>query len=227
MNTQLNYSTNMRERIRPNSKTRIVPHYEIKTEKDLNRQKILWNACARTIIADYQYTDFNKPVIINLLYYINGIEREYDLNKGLLISGSFGVGKTVLFRILHKYCCLTANPNIFRIESVETLKNHFMEQKNFNFYNEFKPNSGKHGINLCINEFGIDYDASMFGVKYVESLNAFLMQRYELFESKNLITHATTNMNSTDYVRKYDAALSDRFKAMFNIISLGGKSYRK
>lgn len=209
------------------SSTKVVEHLPMNTQAQIDRQKHLWHACAQSVQPAWEYTDRNKEIITGILFYINGHAKEYDLNKGLLICGSFGTGKTLIFRILHKYCSITTNPNIYRIESMESMKERFNTDRSFNFYNEYKPNLGRHGVNLCINELGIDYDSSTYGVKFSESFNAFLMQRYELFDVKRTLTHGTTNFAFQDLARKYDAPLFDRFKQMFNVIPLTGKSFRK
>lgn len=204
---------------------RIKKHLSIETEKTLNRHKIVWNKCALNYVEKYDYTENNIPIIINLIKYINGNQCDYDLNKGILICGTVGTGKTFLFKILQLYANITKNPNAFRIESVETMKMHFEKYGHFNYYNQFNSYLMKHGLNLVINEFGIDYDASFYGTKFIESFSAFMMVRYELFENHQTLTHITTNLNLSDLNQKLDPALLRRFRAMFNIINLNGKSY--
>jgi len=51
------------------------------------------------------------------------------------------------------------------------------------------------------------------------------MIRYELFQERDAITHATSNYYPGD-LKCFDDALLDRFKEMFNFIELKGDSFR-
>ncbi len=205
--------------------TKIKRHNLIKKQETLDKHKIVWNKCALKFVKKYDYTEFNIPIIVNLIYYINGIEKEFDLNKGILICGNVGTGKTFILKVLQTYANVLGNPNSFRIESIESMKSYFEEKGNFRYYNEFKPNLGKFGLNLAINEYGIDYDASFYGTKFIESFGAFMMQRYELFTDHGTITHMTTNLSLKDLDNKLDPAMLRRFRDMFNTVNLNGKSY--
>lgn len=169
--------------------------------------------------------------------YINGQVNNFDKynipgidvapNKGIMLAGNVGVGKSVLFDILHRYCYVTNNPNSFRIESIESLKIHYKKHNNLDYFNQYHKGINRRGINLCINEFGYDCNDHNYGVKFTETFKSFIMQRYELFESHGLITHATTNMNANELKDNFDPPVFDRIKQMFNLIPVGGESYRK
>lgn len=192
---------------------------------------------------NYSYNEYNTPVIVNMLHYINGSKNEdekyfigelkdFDLNKGIMLAGNVGVGKSELFKILHRYCYVTKNPNAFRIESIETLSMHFKKNSNFDFFNERETslNIGgvkRYGIHLCINEFGYNLSDKNYGVNFSDSFSSFIMRRYELFKSTGLLTHATTNMNKEELIESFDPPVVDRMKEMFNLVPVGGSSYRQ
>ena len=210
-------------------KTKIIPHIGINSNHDLYKHKRVWHSCVKKLCSEYDYNEYNRSVIVNLLYYINGQQKSggYDINKGVMLCGNVGVGKSLIFKILHAYCYATKNPNAYRIESMESLKIHYKKKNSFDYFNEYKRSLKKKGINLCINEFGYDIDEAIYGVKFTESFKSFFMTRYELFGSDDLMLHATTNMNATEFKNQFDPPMYDRLKEMFNIIPLGGKSYRK
>jgi hypothetical protein len=46
-----------------------------------------------------------------------------------------------------------------------------------------------------------------------------LLSRYDLFHSFGMITHITTNLNSTEIEEKYGTRVRSRMREMFNLIS--------
>lgn len=221
-------------------KTKIIPHLSINSIDTLKRHKIAFNEVTKNVFGCeeiiknnkpyrkqlYQYTENNKHIITNLLYYFSGTEKEYNLNKGIMLAGHVGTGKTLLIKLMQAFCHMTTNPNMFRTESMETLKDYWKKKHNLDYFNALQ-HSRKKGINLCINEFGFHYDEKLYGVNFSEYFHSFFMLRYELFKSNNLITHTTTNLTTQELKDIYDPTIYDRIKEMFNVIPLHGNSFRE
>ena len=55
----------------------------------------------------------------------------------------------------------------------------------------------------------------------------FMMKRYDIFQTYKKLTHITMNLDTDDIKDMFSERLVDRFREMFNIISLTGKSFRK
>lgn len=172
-------------------------------------------------------------LIESLIYYFNGneiAESKYNLNlnKGILLIGKPGVGKSAIFQILKMYLKHITNnirkSNLFRIESIESIKDEYKKSGNFNKYNLC--GLYNRGLNLLINEFGVNYNEKIYGSNFQELFNSFLMRRYEIFVSYNKMTHATSNFDTVELSEIYDKVIIDRFKEMFNIIVLDGNSFR-
>ena len=58
---------------------------------------------SKNFVDDYKIDDSNRIVIEKILKYFAGVDsKELPLSKGLLIKGSVGSGKTLIFKIIQK-----------------------------------------------------------------------------------------------------------------------------
>ena len=54
-----------------------------------------------------------------------------------------------------------------------------------------------------------------------------LLSRYDLFITQKLITHLTTNLNSSEIEQIYGARVRSRMREMFNLVSFSNDSSDK
>lgn len=169
------------------------------------------------------------------LYFHGDPDTKLDLNKGIALVGTFGVGKSTIFQNLHTFLCeaYPFNSNLFRISSIEELIDDIREKgwtdRVFCLNHkeaargglEFKP------IHLLINEFGHKYQAKVYGTDVNELLDMFIMKRYDIFQQYGKLLHVTTNHDIQSLQKTFPPRIIDRFKEMFSIIELKGKSFRK
>lgn len=190
---------------------------------------------------DYILTSGIHKVITGMIYYFNGnIEAAnrygMDTCKGIALIGKYGVGKTNIFRLIQQYLQQVnrGTPNTFKITSVDeiilSLLNDGDSVDSVYVYNT------KTGINnepirkpvhLCINEFGTQYDIKRYGSNVNDLIDSLMMRRYEIFQQYGKVTHITSNFGTVDFENRFPERLVDRFKEMFNIVKLEGKSFRK
>ena len=132
--------------------------------------------------------------------------------------------------IIREYLKLIANPNpnLFTVCSMEDIvmamgDRNFLDSKllNNSYGNVRKP------LNLCINEFGHKFRGKTYGTEHQELIEIFLMKRYEIFQDYNKLTHVTMNAGTDDLKDIFSPRVIDRLREMFNIIELGGESFRK
>jgi predicted ATPase len=214
---------------------KVTKLHGINNESTLNKHKKLWSILAGK---DYNYTENNRKIITGLIYYFNGnyiSESEFgiSLNKGIFICGEPGCGKSTIFKIFHNYLKYIANPNpnLYRQVSVEEIisshrTNLDANQLTYNLKENIYGKKEKSPINICINEFASNYDAKIYGTDVNEIMDSFYMKRYEVFQQFGKLTHATSNFDIQDISNMFRIELVDRFKEMFNIIELKGKSFR-
>jgi len=183
----------------------------------------------------YLFTPEIKELTKNMFFYFLGKDTDLDKRKGVALIGKYGVGKSILFQLMHDflekhfYNC----PNTFRISSIEEIIDATSKQGWIdgifcrNIKEDVRGGTISRPVHLLINEFGHKYDVKSFGSNVNENIEMFLMKRYDLFQQNNILTHITTNYDSSDFKTKFDPRVVDRFKEMFNMQYLDGESFRK
>ena len=164
-------------------------------------------------IGFFEIDEYNKEVIDQLYYYISGNQKEFkgSIDKGILLQGSIGTGKTILLRgfagVISKVL-----------------------DRNFEYYSAFDINRliVKDGIEkyskkpLLIDDLGKEQEI-------VKDYGTDVRPILELFASRydtGAITFITTNYNNATFEKKYGRQTVDRFIETFNFIQLKGNSRR-
>lgn len=214
-----------------------------KSEKKITKE-ILW----KLFLFHFEKTQ-NKDFIVNdeivenlkplFYYFIEDFENfkncsrlssitEPSFEKGLLIIGDFGNGKSTAMNTLEK--CLKNTDKSFKGYTTNYSVNHYEASKT----NEDAEYFFK---DLCL---GRRY----FDDLKTERLVSFYGRKFQLFkdvletrDANNLITHATINYkkgfegNLQEAINElgeiYGDRVNDRIYKMFNIIEFKGKSFRK
>lgn len=180
-----------------------------------------------------------KEVFRNLLFYFTGNECDYDLTKGIYLYGSYGIGKTLTMSIFSKFISsyFPFSANCFGSTSVERIAEYYKLKGDLFKYGRniitSETNKGRGTIiennseakKYCVNEFGKKLNEKHYGTDVQDVINSMLMIRYELFQEKGILTHATSNFEPSD-LDCFDSALLDRFSEMFNFIEIKGDSKR-
>jgi predicted ATPase len=183
------------------------------------------------------FDESNKCIYFDLLDYFNGsenfVKKGYSLEKGILLIGGIGTGKTSIMEHFKKYCFYTNNQNTFRIEESriinrEFVKNGFVGLEKYSTNPEYT----EHGniipavFNLCIDDLALEREQEANYGNKIDVMSELIGDRYKLLK-KGKFTHATSNLSVDSLREKYKDRISDRFKEMFNILILDGKSRRK
>lgn len=151
----------------------------------------------------------------------------FDVNKGILLYGDIGVGKSTLLKGLRIYenqinqLCYNYGNNAlgFVFVSAPELSLRYT-------------NAGMNAIqkyasmpNLAIDEVGREpLDAKHYGTE-TNVIQLILQLRYE--KRCNGVTHLTTNLDPNTQFGIYGHYIVDRVKEMFNVIEIRGESRRK
>ena len=163
----------------------------------------------------------NEFVIEQLYFYItNNSSFVGDLNKGIMLQGKYGSGKTVILEtyslfhnhIVRKFCL--NQPLYTFIKSVE-LQEQIIKQSAGIFAR--RP--------LIIDEFGRESKT----VQDYGNISRPVSELLSLRSDVGVMTHGTTNftletLSSSEF---YGGMIGDRLKVMFNYITLRGESRRK
>lgn len=177
----------------------------------------------------------NKRVIYQLLSYFSGIENEYtegmSFEKGILLFGGIGVGKTWIMGLLRE------NPHApFMMRTAWEIANEFQEKevgvKVVDKYGVLVSNQhatrffSKPHIGLCIDDAGTENEGSSFGNKK-NVIAEILLSRYQ--NIRGPFTHLTTNLTKDELRDAYGLRAFDRMRQMFNIVEFpeSAKSRRR
>jgi len=163
----------------------------------------------------------NEQVIKQLYLYLRLDERfDGDLQKGIMLMGKYGCGKTIILEsIVEMYNTIIRELHFQRpllkfirsIDLLETLKE--------------KPIKSFSLLPLVIDEFGREPKQIMDFGNLRSPVIELLCERYDT----GAWTHGTTNFTlDTLYAEnQYGRMTGDRLKSMFNFIELKGDSRRK
>lgn len=156
----------------------------------------------------------DKEILLKLCsYFIRDKEncRKFgiDVDKGILLSGPVGCGKTSLMKLLHflvphqrKYVVMPCRNIVFAF-------NH-LGYKTIEDYGE--------SSFFCFDDMGVEPMGRHYG-KDCNVMGEILLSRYDLFLKTNLKTHATTNLNAEELEDRYGNRVRSRMRELFNLIA--------
>lgn len=206
----------------------------IEETKEHNRKvaikKIL--EAGRSITPNFTLNEEQEEYYLDLMAYFLGKPRRFDLNKGLLILGTIGTGKTMSFEVMRKLYggfqivntryvvrdYITTNPSALVIDkygrnSFGTTPAGVIDYK--------KPKI------FCFDDFGLEsIDTRSFG-NAVNVMEEIMGDRYDYFLKHGLLTFATSNLKVEQIEECYGPRVRDRIRQIMNVHVLVGDSLRK
>ena len=165
----------------------------------------------------------NEKLILALCKYFGKVPGSFDINKGIILSGGCGLGKTstistfieigkwIYKERIDMFMCfrqISTNEMIYMYENPETdVENFHQLLANGEWY---------------FDDFGTERMASRFGKTNL--LTEVLQNRYLNLQYRTLIT---TNLNIDEIREQYGERVYDRIYEQFNYFELTGESFRK
>ena len=158
------------------------------------------------ILCCYFIQDQNAGAIIGL-----------DINKGLLISGPVGCGKTTLMNLMP-----SSNWNKIKYETIPTRN----IVKDFNEAGFEELEKYKDTKDYCFDDLGLE-PTGCHNTNDCNVMEEILLSRYNLFKTKNAKTYITTNLNAEELEARYGSRVRSRMREMFNLVSFDKASVDK
>lgn len=146
-------------------------------------------------------------------YFIRDEEKclryKLDLQKGIVLSGPVGCGKTSMMRLLKHLV-----PHQRPYEMIPTRNIVF----GFNLVGyKIIDDYGKGGL-FCFDDLGIEPEGRFFG-KDCNVMGELLLSRHDLFLNHKLKTHLTTNLNAEELEERYGSRVRSRMRQAYNLIA--------
>jgi DNA replication protein DnaC len=141
--------------------------------------------------------------------YANCEKHSIDPEKGILLSGPVGCGKTSLMKLL-KYLVPHQRPySVIPCRNIAFAFNH-LGYKTIDDYGNSQ--------SFCFDDLGVEPIGRHYG-KDCNVMGEILLSRHELFLSHRIKTHATTNLNAQELEDLYGARVRSRMRQLFNLVA--------
>ena len=141
-----------------------------------------------------------------------------DLEKGILLVGPVGCGKTSLMNISR---FLLPAEKRHSMKSCRDVSFEFMKDGHDSFHKytrgsfhqqPFEPKT------WCFDDLGLETNMNFYG-NQCSVMAEILLSRYDLYHAFGMFTHITTNLNSTEIEERYGVRVRSRMREMFNLIA--------
>lgn len=170
---------------------------------------------------NFQILESDHPIIFKLIAYFLKDEAtchqfNIDLQKGILLSGPIGCGKTSLMNLM-KY--LTPIEHKFNIKPCREVSFEFIQDgySVIHKYSKGRLYESDPKI-ICFDDLGLENNLKYYGNE-CNVMAEILLSRYDIFISKHIPTHITTNLSASEIEAQYGNRVRSRMRQMFNLIA--------
>ena len=169
----------------------------------------------------FKISETDYPIIYKLIAYFlkdepTCFQHGIDLNKGILLSGPVGCGKTSLLNLMKH---LTSTEHKFIVKPCRDISFEFIKEGYEVIQRYSSGNKLQNGVkNYCFDDLGTENNLKYFGNE-CNVMGEILLSRYDLFINKKIITHITTNLSAGEIESQYGNRVRSRLRAMLNLIS--------
>ncbi|WP_333696408.1 ATPase [Flavobacterium sp.] len=169
----------------------------------------------------FKILETDYPIVYKLIaYFLKDEQACYQFNinlkKGILLTGPIGCGKTSLMNLM-KY--LTPTDHKFSVKPCRDISFEFI-QDGYQIIHKYS--IGKlyqsEPRTYCFDDLGTENNLKYFGNE-CNVMAEILLSRYDLFISKKLVTHITTNLSATEIENHYGNRVRSRLRELCNLIA--------
>lgn len=170
----------------------------------------------------------DETIIEKLIAYMlkdekRAIELNISLEKGILLSGPIGCGKTSLMTLIKHI----TEKEKYHVKSCRDVSFEFIQDgyEVIHRYSKGKLYQPKYNT-ICFDDLGTESNLKYFGNE-CNVMAEIILSRYDLFVSKKLKTHITTNLSASEIEQHYGNRVRSRMRELFNLIAYDNTSKDK
>jgi len=169
----------------------------------------------------FKIIEDDYPIVYKLIAYFLKDEptchqNNINLNKGILLTGPIGCGKTSLMQLM-KY--LTPLEHKFIIKPTRDISFEFIKEgyEVIHKYSTGKLYQSDPRI-YCFDDLGLENNLKYYGNE-CNVMAEILLSRYDLFINKKIPTHGTTNLSASEIETYYGNRVRSRVRELCNWIA--------
>jgi len=169
----------------------------------------------------FKIYESDYPIIYKLIAYFlkdepTCFQYGINLNKGVLLSGPIGCGKTSIMNIM-KY--LTPTEHKFFVKPCRDISFEFIQDgyQIIHKYSKGKLYESEPKI-ICFDDLGTENNLKYYGNE-CNIMAEILLSRYDIFIAKRISTHITTNLSASEIETHYGKRVRSRMRELFNLIA--------
>lgn len=169
----------------------------------------------------FKILETDYPIVYKLIAYFLKDQQtcnqlKVDLEKGILLTGPIGCGKTTLMTLMKH---LAPADNKFSVKPCRDISFEFI-QDGYQIIHKYS--IGKlyqsEPRTYCFDDLGTENNLKYFGNE-CNVMAEILLNRYDLFISKKLKTHITTNLSANEIEKQYGNRVRSRLRELCNLIA--------
>ncbi len=147
-----------------------------------------------------------------------------QLDKGILLSGPVGCGKTSLMHLMrllveekHRHVVKPCRNIGFEFikDGYEVIQRH-----------SIRSFTGQVPRTYCFDDLGTEQNLKHYG-NACNVMTEILLSRYDLYVSHGMMTHLTTNLSASEIQQGYGSRIRSRLREMFNLMAFDSGSRDK
>lgn len=205
--------------------------YRRKLSEQFKPKNHTWKELFDVYGLEWDIDSDNEMIVRSLCMYFTRDENfPGDLNKGILLHGPVGVGKSAMMKFFKRNQTFA-----FRVVACRDISNSFAAHgydciETYSSNHKLPINEDKYGmqeIGMCFDDLGTEPEAKHFGADK-NMMAEIILNRYDR-GLPFISTHATMNITIEQLEQNYGSRVRDRLREMFNLIKFGkdAKTRRK
>lgn len=190
---------------------------------DFDKMLVYLNAKGKLLFGSkFKIFDEDRDIVFKLCnYFIKDVANcqklDIDINKGILLMGPVGCGKTSLMKLLRHMVPHQKPYKIIPTRNIAFSFNH-IGYKTIEDYGD--------GQYFCFDDLGVEPIGRHYG-KDCNVMGEILLSRYDLFLENKIKTHATTNLNAQELEERYGNRVRSRMRQLYNLVAFQKNSQDK